>query len=80
MPDEFGTMKEIGKVFGVSSHVVGKRLKELGWRRKDGKPSHEAFACGLVQRKWTEDGEHYLWAWSIARTVPILEQAGLCRK
>ena len=60
MPNEFEIMREIGKVFGVSSHTVGRKLKELGLRTTDGKPSSEAFARGLVERKFTDDRQHYL--------------------
>src|SRR5437763_1249425 len=42
MSDEFWTMKEIGVALGVTSHVIGKRLKEIGLRTADGKPSGAA--------------------------------------
>jgi hypothetical protein len=80
MANEFETMKEIGKLFGVSSRAVGKKLKELGFRTADGRPSSEAFALQLVQQHFADDGEHYLWAWSVGKTVPLLEKAGLMRK
>lgn len=79
MPNEFSTMREIGKMFGVSSHVVGKKLKAMRLRTEDGKPSDHAFALKLVEQRWADDGEHYCWAWHTAKTVPILESAGLVR-
>jgi hypothetical protein len=60
---EFLTMREIGKVFGVTSHVIGGKLKELGLRTVDGKPTYKAFQGGYCEQRWTEDREHYCWAW-----------------
>ena len=79
MPNECATMKEIGKMFGMTSHKVGKALKEMGFRTEEGKPSDKAFALGLVEQKWTQDHQHYLWAWHRQKTVGLLEQAGLRR-
>ncbi len=80
MPNEFQTMREIGKTFfGVSSHTVGRKLKELGLRTDDGKPSSQAFARGLVERRFTDDHQHYIWAWNTEKIIPLLEQAGLKR-
>lgn len=77
---EFWTMKQIGAVFGVSSHVVGRKLKELGCRTSEGKPSAEAFNKKLVQQKFTDDLADYLWAWDRDRTIRLLEGAGMERK
>lgn len=77
--DEFATMKEIGRVFGVSSHAVGKKLKERGYRTPSGKPSSAAFQAGMVQQKFTFDHANYLWAWNVAKTVPLLEEAGMVK-
>lgn len=80
MSNEYGTMREIGRLFGVTNHTVGRKLKAIGLRTPDGKPSHEAFARGLVEQKFTDDRRHYCWVWHTARTVPLLELAGLVRK
>jgi len=77
--NEFATMKEIGQLFGVSSHVIGRRLKDLGFRTMGGKPSAKAFQAGMVLQKHTFDYANYLWAWSVPKTVGVLEQAGLKR-
>ena len=55
MPDEFQTMREIGRTFfGVSSHTVGRKLRELGLRTTDGKPptrhSPVALSSGSLPR------------------------------
>jgi hypothetical protein len=62
MCQEFCTMKEIGQLFGVSSHTIGKQLKELGLRTKDGKPSREAFDGDYCAPHWTSDSKNYCWA------------------
>jgi hypothetical protein len=41
---DYVTMKELGKLFGTTSHVVGRTLKEVGLRTKEGKPTRAAFA------------------------------------
>jgi hypothetical protein len=60
---EFKTMKEIGVPLGLTSHQVGKRLKALGLRTRDGRPSQQAFQRKLVAQKFAPDGQNYLWAW-----------------
>ena len=80
MPNEFATMREIGKVFGVTNHTVGRKLKELGLRTTDGKPSGKSFAMGLVEQKFTDDYRHYCWVWHVEKTVSLLEEAGLTRE
>jgi len=80
MPNEFGTMREIGRLFGVTNHTIGRKLKAIGLRTPDGKPSGAAFDRGLVEQKWTDDHQHYCWVWHTARTVPFLEKAGLVKK
>jgi len=77
--DDYATMKEIGRLFGVSSHAVGRKLMELGYRTSTKKPSSAAFQAGMVQQKHTFDYTNYLWAWNVAKTVPLLEQAGLVK-
>lgn len=77
--DRFCTMKEIGKLFGVTSHVVGRKLKELGLRTDEGKPSRKAHEEGYCGQKWTQDAQHYLWAWHQGKTVEALEAAGMKR-
>lgn len=74
---EFSTMKEIGGRFGVTSHQIGRLLKELGLRTHDGRPSEKAFEFGLVEKRWTNSMEHYLWAWRAEEIVLILIDAGL---
>lgn len=77
MKDDYWTMREIGRLFDLSSHKIGKKLKQLGYRTPDGKPSHKAFDEALVKQRWADDQPVYLWAWHRDKTVAVLEQAGL---
>lgn len=77
--ERFSTMKEIGQLFGVTSHVIGRKLKELGLRTEEGKPSRKAHEEGYCDQRWTQDGQHYLWAWNQGKTVEVLEAAGMKR-
>lgn len=79
MTNDYWTMKEIGTLFGVSSHKIGKTLKELGLRTPENKPSKKAFDLGLVKQRWAEDMPVYLWAWHRDKIAALLEQAGMER-
>lgn len=62
MTDEFLSLTQLGRVYGVSSHVVGRWLKGLGLRTEDGKPSYDAFSQGYVaQRPSRGVGTYYVW-------------------
>jgi hypothetical protein len=72
---EFMTMSQIGELFGVSSHQVGKWLVEIGLRTDRKAPSQLAFGGDFVtQAPSRNDG--YNWVWHSARTVAALEKAG----
>ena len=66
-------MTELGQLFGVSSHQVGKWLKELGLRKKDGSPSSEAYNRQLIRCNFNENGTYN---WNAERTVAFLEESG----
>src|SRR5215475_7142176 len=78
MKDEFWTMTAIGRLFGVSSHVVGRKLNEIGLRNGR-KPSRDAFDGGFCEERWAPDLRSYCWAWAKTKTVAKLEEAGLKR-
>jgi hypothetical protein len=77
--EKYWTMKELGTLFGLSSHKIGRKLKDLGLRTQEGKPSQRAFAQGLVRQRWDEDRPVYVWAWHKDKTVALLKQAGMER-
>ncbi len=76
---EYWTMREIGALFEVSSHKIGRALKAIGLRTGEGRPSRAAFEDEYVRQRWTEDGAHYLWAWHAKKTITVLEKHGLTR-
>jgi hypothetical protein len=69
---DYVTMKDLGQELGLSSHQIGRKLKDLGLRTDDGRPSNLAFDCGFVAQKWTQDHTHYLWAWHRGLTLKTL--------
>jgi hypothetical protein len=79
MRTEYLSMKEIGALYGVSSHVVGRALKDAGLRTPEGKPSSRAFEEDAVTQRHSDDGDTYFWIWDVAKVTPILERAGLTR-
>lgn len=72
---EFMTLTQIGSLFNVSSHQVGKWLVEIGLRTDTKKPSTEAFEGGYVKAAPSR-GDGYNWAWQSEKTVKALEAAG----
>ena len=76
MSDDFLSQTELGKLYGVSSHKIGKWLLDLGLRTKDNKPSRTAFEAGFVdQRPSTQPGT-YFWVWHSEKTMQALDKAG----
>jgi len=79
MKTEYLSMKEIGALYGVSSHVIGRILKKYGLRTPEGRPSDGAFQDKFVTQRHSDDGTTYFYVWDIAKVTPILESAGLTR-
>lgn len=75
----FLTLTQLGELFGVSSHVVGRRLHEIGLRLPNGEPCQRAIDAGLVQKVTPGNGSHFFWSWEKERTIQILELIG-CRR
>jgi hypothetical protein len=58
--EEYLSQTELGRLYGVSSHVVGRWLKGMGLRTEGGQPSPMAFREHLVtQRPSTQPGTYY---------------------
>jgi len=76
MSDRFCTMRQLGAEFGVSSHVIGRALKEMGLRTPDGQPSCRAQENGLVKLAVGPQPWIPLWLWHKERTTALLEEAG----
>jgi len=63
-------LREVGGLYGTSSHEVGAKLKELNLRDDDGRPTERAFAKHLVAPRGYPK---FTWAWHEQRTRAILE-------
>ena len=78
--NEYATLTELGIVFNVTRNAIGKRLKELGLRTPEGRPSTMAFNHGFVTQRWAlERPGIYNWTWHRQKTIAVLEQSGLRR-
>ena len=74
--NEYLSLTEIGRVYGVSSHAVGKWLKKLGLRAESGQPSADAFRDKYVaQRPSTQPGT-FFYVWDAKTTTALLD--GMC--
>ena len=78
MSDEvFLTMRDIGGEVGLTSHQVGRKLKDLGLRTEEGRPSQSAFSGGFCAQKWTQDHANYIWAWNRVKVLMALAAVGV---
>jgi hypothetical protein len=68
MNDEYLSQTELGKLYGVSSHVVGRWLKGLGLRDAGGNPTDRAKAEGFAKREPSTKPGTYFYAWHREKT------------
>lgn len=74
--NDFLSLTELGEIYGVSSHVVGKWLKQLGLRTESGKPSDQANnERYIAQRPSTQPGT-FFYVWHESKTTALLD--GMC--
>jgi len=69
------TLTQLGQLFGVTSHRVGKWLVDIGLRTNEGRPSAQAHRGQFVETAPSRN-QGYIWAWHAERTVAALEEAG----
>jgi hypothetical protein len=69
------TQTQIGKLFGVTSHVVGDWLRTIGLRDPDGKPTQKAQDGGFCDTA-PSGTTGYHWVWTSEKTVSALIKAG----
>lgn len=69
------SLRQLGELYGVTSHKVGKWLKDLELRDEEGLPTkkaHDGRYC-----KQTSAGEKCtLWVWEAEKTVAVLKNDG----
>ena len=60
--DVWVNQTNLGKQFGLSAIAIGKKLKELGLRAEDGKPTEQALADGYCKSTPLKDGTpFFMW-------------------
>jgi hypothetical protein len=74
--NDFVSLTELGTLFGVSSHAVGKWLIECGLRTDEMKPSSKAFDGGYVKQAPTGRNDGYFYVWHQRKTLEALKAAG----
>ena len=77
MTYKYKTMSQgqLGKLFGVSSHVIGKWLVDVGLRTDDKRPTCDAHQNGFCESAPSGDSGFH-WVWNSERTVKRLVDAG----
>lgn len=75
---EYLNQTQLGELFGVSSHAIGKWLEESGLK-KDKMPSHRAHSGNYCKRTDNGKGGWY-YVWHRKKTIRALEKAGHERK
>ena len=76
MNDEYLSQTDLGKRFGVSSHLIGKWLIEVGLRTEEKRPSQRAFDGGFVKQVPTGRNEGYFYVWQAEATIKMLIEGG----
>jgi hypothetical protein len=77
MEHEYRNMRDIGKMYGKSSHQVGRELRDSGYRTPDGKPTKRALAEGMaILQRNPENPEWIACAWNVAKVTYLLEAYG----
>ena len=71
--NEYLSLTELGRIYGVSSHVVGKWLKGLGLRASDGSPSAQAFNEKYVSQRPSRQPGTYYHVWHAQKTTDLLD-------
>ena len=72
---KFNTQTQLGSLFGVSSHVIGRWLVAIGLRTSKERPTAAAHQGGYCETA-PSHGNGYHWAWHAEKTVAALEAAG----
>lgn len=78
MNSDWTNMRELGRLFGRTSHDVGRILKHHGYRADDGKPTKKSFDSELVREHFCSG--YYSWLWHLERTAALLETLGWKKK
>ena len=72
---EYMTQTQLGQLFGVSSHKIGRWLVAIGLRTEDKRPSDGAHHGGFCTTA-PSGTSGYRWVWNSQKTVQALQEAG----
>ncbi len=72
---EYMSLKQLGGLFGDTSHKAGEWLKALGLRDEEGLPTKKAHEGRFCKMKSAGD-KCTLWVWHSEKTVAALKEAG----
>lgn len=76
--ENYLSQTEIGRVYGVSSHVVGKWLKDLGLRNSEGFPTDDAKA--MVSKRQSTNLGTWISVWDREQVLEVLDKMGYPRE
>jgi len=71
---KFMTMKEIGALKGLTSHQIGRTLKQFGLREATGEPSPRAISEGFVDQRWYDEVTRFGWTWHVEKVGKLLDE------
>lgn len=60
--DRYATMRQIGRSLDMTSHEIGRVLRDSGWRNRDGSPTMSARNHGWAIA-YALDCGGYAWKW-----------------
>ena len=75
---EYITLTELGALYGVTSHKVGKWLREAGLRDKRGNPINEGL--WMTTETLAPNGFTPFFVWHRQSTIRLLDSLGYQRK
>ena len=79
MADEYMSLTDLGKLYGISRVKMGDVLVQIGLRTGEKKPSHKAFNEGFVDQRDSVNEGTYFYVWHAEKTARLLDEAGYKR-
>ncbi len=74
----YGTLTQIGSLYGVTRNKVGGWLREAGLRDRRGNPTSEGLMMTLERP--TPNGRRTFYVWHLRETIAVLDSLGHRRK
>lgn len=77
--NEYQSMTDIGRLYGLTNQQVGKALHAAGLRDERKKPTPKAFNEEWVHQLPSTQPGTYFWGWHVEKTCALLEASGYQR-